>query len=238
MKKYLTQLLDNNYGTEEDMSGFGYTCQWDQHINALIIRKYTISPALSFSSLSSTFFPFSYFWCTLLMFCPPSSCVCCLIAEPPSPCPRNTPGSMYHLLCHLSLSPLLLFSPPVPLFLLLLSCLCLPPCGHLISVQSSHPPTIMDTYSIHWSFHKYSHYTPHTNFHYPPNIPVPGKVSSVVAQGMSSTLSCFSAINYSSTVARSHAKLVRNRLFDPALCSQVRLKGYRIDAHGFNVSAM
>lgn len=42
------------------------------------------------------------------MFCPPPSCVCCLIAEPPSPRPWDPPGSMYHLLCHLSLSLFLL----------------------------------------------------------------------------------------------------------------------------------
>lgn len=82
------------------------------------------------------------------MFCPPPSCVCCLIAEPPSPRPWDPPGSMYHLLCHLSLSPL-----PLPPLSLLLSCLCLLPCFTSQCRAHTLPPSW--TYTAYkWPYHK------------------------------------------------------------------------------------
>lgn len=66
-----------------------------------LTRKSRIPPALSswsLCSLSSRFLLISVLTANVL---PTSSCVCCLIAEPPSPRPWDPPGSMYHLLCHL-----------------------------------------------------------------------------------------------------------------------------------------
>lgn len=74
---------------------------------------------------------------------PTSSCVCCLIAEPPSPRPWDPPGSMYHLLCHTSLSSPLSSSCPHPLFFFFFSHVCLPPCAPLITGVHT-LPTIID----------------------------------------------------------------------------------------------
>lgn len=71
---------------------------------------------------------------------PTSFCACCLIAEPPSPRPRDPPGSMYHLLCHRSFSFFLLFalllsSPFISLFFMSV-CLF---CALYITAHTSHP---------------------------------------------------------------------------------------------------
>lgn len=89
-----------------------------------IVRKQNIISCRLCSYLFSLHFcfPFVLIFDTLLMFCPPPSCVCCLIAEPPSPRPWDPPGSMYHLLHHLS---------PLSSFLLLLSPLINFPFSHI-----------------------------------------------------------------------------------------------------------
>lgn len=82
-------------------------------------------------TLLSLFSPLLFSLCpnfdTLLMFCRTPSCVCCLIAEPPSPRPWDPPGSMYHLFHHLSLSSFSFLLSPLITFLLS-SYLCLAPC--------------------------------------------------------------------------------------------------------------
>lgn len=170
---------------------------------------------MSFLSLffSSSVFPSSQFQCPLLMFCPPPSCVCCLIAEPPSPRPWDPPGSMYHLLCHLSFflffSFFSIFLSSSPCFSFFLSSVCLPPCAPLILVECSHPSTTMDKVTIlhmHYTLvislncwyilhatHKFTISTNIIRFQ-------PWKGICMWIQGMLSTLSCFSAINYSNTV--------------------------------------
>lgn len=94
-----------------------------------------VSPVLIHFPLSPDFY-------TLLMFCPPPSCVCCLIAEPPSPRPWDPPGSMYHLLHHLSLLFPLSSSPWFP------STYLMPVCFHELVVHCrahSLPPSRTQT---------------------------------------------------------------------------------------------
>lgn len=89
-------------------------------------------------SPSSLLFPPYFFRLPLMLTAnvlPTSSCACCLIAEPPSPRPRDPPGSMYHLLHHLSLASSLSSScsfPHLPAFF----SLCL---FATITLQSWHP---------------------------------------------------------------------------------------------------
>lgn len=98
---------------------FGLFNEKVQNISSLILLKSLSSPPC-----------FCFFLPPVLTanVLPTSSCVCCLIAEPPSPRPRDPPGSMYHLLCPLSYRS---FCPP----LLFTSCF------DLLASHSSHPQT-------------------------------------------------------------------------------------------------
>ena len=146
------------------------------------------------------------------MFCPPPSCVCCLIAEPPSPRPWDPPGSMYHLLCHLSFFSAFLLLSSSPSFSSsssssLVSVFASMYSSHLsaeVTPFHHHGQSDPPTYTVYTGhFMKSQIVTLHVAHKFTLSTKHPSLDSSVVVQfiwGMSSTLSCFSAIYYSCTV--------------------------------------
>lgn len=182
------------------------TIQWEPDVSSSAsasIRKgkheekRKLSPA--FSPLVHLLFCFPFILISMRtanVFAHLPSCVCCLIAEPPSPRPWDPPGSMYHLLYHLSPSVLLLllFLPLLQLLSLLPShvCVCLsvlPPSQCTAHTHGSTTTTTVDLHATCWLICKTPTTQQLTNCHHPRNkAVVTEKVSVVVVRDASSTL--------------------------------------------------